>query len=83
MNSYTIKTVWIWWTMTGLVIAWTVGFFIANLLQCWPISANWNGSASEATNCTHTAAMYLGQAWSDVFTDGESDSQLENRTNLC
>lgn len=59
------------WTMIGIVIAWICAFFIANLLQCWPIAANWNFTASEATNCVHTTRMYLGQAWSDVFTDGE------------
>ncbi|KAL2058302.1 hypothetical protein ABVK25_001028 [Lepraria finkii] len=57
------------WTMIGIVIAWICAFFIANLLQCWPIAANWDFTASEATNCVHTTRMYLGQAWSDVFTD--------------
>ncbi|MCJ1452008.1 hypothetical protein MMC28_002348 [Mycoblastus sanguinarius] len=57
------------WAMIGLVIAWTGAFFISNLLQCWPISANWNLTASETTNCVHTTNMYLAQAWSDVFMD--------------
>ncbi|KAL2039833.1 hypothetical protein N7G274_007234 [Stereocaulon virgatum] len=70
------------WMMISVVIAWTCAFFIANLLQCWPIAINWSFTASEATDCIHTTHMYLGQAWSDVFTDGISYAYCEEDSEL-
>ncbi|KAF6233129.1 hypothetical protein HO173_008673 [Letharia columbiana] len=55
--------------MIGLNITWTIAFFAANLLQCWPISGNWTGLDAAPGTCIDTTMMYLAQAWSDVFTD--------------
>ena len=57
------------WTMIGIVFVWTVSFFFANLLQCYPIWINWNASGAQADQCIKTNAMYLAQAWTDVLTD--------------
>ena len=56
--------------MVGITIAWTISFFLANLLQCLPISINWTGLGGTLEACVDTEQMYLAQAWSDVFTDG-------------
>ena len=56
------------WVMMSLVVAWTVAFFVANLLECLPISENWNLEFTPNA-CIRTSMMYLAQAWSDVFTD--------------
>ena len=55
--------------MIGLTITWTIAFFAANLLQCWPISENWTSLAATPGTCIQTTMMYLAQAWSDVFID--------------
>ena len=55
--------------MIGLAITWTITFFAANLLQCLPISENWNTLNPTPGTCIKTTMMYLAQAWSDVFTD--------------
>ena len=57
-------------SMVVLVSIWTVAFFIANVLQCFPISVNWTGWGASADSCINTNAMFLAQAWSDVLTDG-------------
>ena len=58
------------WTMIVLVNAWTIVFFFANLLQCYPISVNWTGWGAAVDSCINSNAMLLAQAWSDVLTDG-------------
>lgn len=57
------------WAMIGLTAIWTFAFFTANLLQCLPISENWDRFGQTPGACIHTTMMYLAQAWSDVFTD--------------
>lgn len=53
----------------AVVFVWTVGFFFANLLQCWPISVNWVGYGADDEHCIDTTTMIVGAAWADVFTD--------------
>ena len=56
------------WVMIGLTVIWTIAFFVANLLQCLPISDNWSmGFTPDA--CIRTGIMYLAQAGSNVVTD--------------
>ena len=55
--------------MIAVSSIWTVGFFFANLLQCWPLSVNWTGFGSSEDDCVDNNVMYLAQAWSDVLTD--------------
>ncbi|KAF6225282.1 hypothetical protein HO133_010480 [Letharia lupina] len=57
------------WTMIGVVVVWTLGFFFANLFQCWPLWIDWTDFGFTPQNCINTNAMYLAQAWSDVLTD--------------
>ena len=57
------------WTMITIIVIWTIGFFFANLLQCYPISENWTGLGGTATTCIDENMMYLGQAFSDAITD--------------
>lgn len=57
------------WTMIGVVVVWTLGFFFANLFQCWPLWIDWTNFGFTYQNCINTNAMYLAQAWSDVLTD--------------
>lgn len=57
------------WTMIGVVVVWTLGFFFANLFQCWPLWIDWTKFGFTYQNCINTNAMYLAQAWSDVLTD--------------
>ncbi|KAL6722083.1 hypothetical protein ACLMJK_001188 [Lecanora helva] len=58
------------WTNIAIVAAWTVGFFLSNVFQCWPISTNW-ATPGEQTwgSCVDMSMMNLAQAYSDVFTD--------------
>ena len=56
------------WVMISLTVIWTFAFFVANLLQCLPISDNWSLGLTPGS-CIKTSTMYLAQAWSDVFTD--------------
>ena len=64
------RVVYAIWTMVVVVNLWTVAFFFANLLQCYPISVNWTGWGAALNSCINTNAMFLAQAWSDVITDG-------------
>lgn len=57
------------WTMTTIIVIWTVGFFFANMLQCYPISENWTGSGGTADTCINEDMIYIGQAFSDAITD--------------
>lgn len=58
------------WVMIGLTTAWTIAFFLANLLQCTPISENWiSWSVTPGSFCIQASVMYIAQAWSDVLTD--------------
>ena len=66
------------WIIIGITIAWTIAFFLANLLQCLPISINWTGLGGTLEACIDTEQMYLAQAWSDVFTDGKKNSAAAN-----
>lgn len=60
--------------MIVLVNAWTVVFFFTNFLQCYPISVNWTGWGAAVNSCINTNTMFLAQAWSDIFTDGNITS---------
>ena len=57
------------WAMITVIVIWTVGFFFANMLQCYPISENWTGFGGTAETCIDENMMYLGQAFSDSITD--------------
>ena len=57
------------WTMISIIGVWTTAFFFANLLQCYPISLNWEASGAQVVSCINTNMMYLAQAWTDVLTD--------------
>ena len=59
------------WSMIVVVVVWTVAFFISNMLQCIPLSLNWTGLGGNNYQCIDENMMYLGQAFSDVITDGE------------
>ena len=55
--------------MIGLIAIWTIAFFLANLLQCLPISENWVSLSPAPGTCIDALMMYQAEAWSDVFTD--------------
>lgn len=55
--------------MITVIVMWTVAFFFANMLQCYPISENWTGFGGTADTCIDENMMYLGQAFSDAITD--------------
>ena len=55
--------------MIAIVLVWTVGFFFANLFQCWPLWVNWTAFGSSEEQCIDINVMFLAQAWSDVLTD--------------
>ena len=57
------------WIGYAIVFAWTVGFFFASLLQCWPISINWTGFGGDTAYCVNSNIMLVAHAWSDCFTD--------------
>lgn len=57
------------WTMITVIVIWTVAFFFANMLQCYPISENWTGLGGSADTCIDENMMYVGQAFSDAITD--------------
>ena len=57
------------WVGYAIVFSWTVGFFFANLLQCWPISINWTGFGGDVAHCINSNIMLVAAAWSDTFTD--------------
>lgn len=57
--------------MIGLMVAWTIAFFFANLFQCVPIWENWVNYNSTTDTCIDELSMYLGQAYSDVISDGK------------
>ena len=60
------KAVWIGF---ALVFCWTVGYFFAFLLQCWPISTNWTGPGGNVSLCVNTVDLLVSHAWSDTFLD--------------
>lgn len=64
------RVVYVIQAMIAVVVIWTVGFFLSNLLQCIPFSVNWTGWGGAVDACINTNAMFLAQAWSDVITDG-------------
>lgn len=55
--------------MITVVVIWTVAFFFANMLQCYPISENWTDLGGTADTCIDENMMYVGQAFSDSITD--------------
>ena len=55
--------------MITIIVVWTVAFFFANMLQCYPISENWTGLGGTADTCIDENMMYVGQAFSDAITD--------------
>ena len=55
--------------MIGLIIIWTIAFFLAYLLQCLPISESWNSLHPAPGHCIDGSMMYQAEAWSDIFTD--------------
>ncbi|KAI4198745.1 MAG: hypothetical protein LQ350_005068 [Teloschistes chrysophthalmus] len=58
------------WTMVGVTFLWTVGFFFSELLQCVPISANWEGFGWDEAACGVNAnVMLMAQTWSDIATN--------------
>ena len=57
--------------MIAVTVAWTVAYFFANLLQCLPLSVNWNDIGYTPGACINTSQMYLSQAYSDIWTDGK------------
>ena len=57
------------WAGFAMVFTWTVGFFFANLFQCWPISVNWTGFGGDPWYCINSNIMLIAHAWTDVFTD--------------
>jgi len=59
------------WFLIGLVAAWMVAFFFANLLECVPISEAWVNAPGLGGNpkCIHAVPMYLAQVYSDVVLD--------------
>ena len=57
------------WIGYAVVFAWTSGFFLSILFQCWPIDINWTGVGNEDGYCIDTNSMLSAQAWSDTFTD--------------
>jgi len=57
------------WTVIVIIILWTIAFFLVNLLECLPIPLNWVGNGDLAGHCINETSMYIGQAYSDVFTD--------------
>ena len=56
--------------LVAIVVAWTVAFFLSNLLQCIPIQENWTGLGDTFETCIDTNQMYIAQAYSDIITDG-------------
>ena len=69
------------YAMIVLMIGWTIAFFFANLLQCTPIRQNWTGYGGTVDACINTVDMYLGQAYSDVISDGKyPQSNLAKRS---
>jgi hypothetical protein len=59
------------WTVIGLVAAWMVAFFFANLLECLPISEAFVNAPGLGGNpkCINAIPMYLAQVYSDVVLD--------------
>ena len=60
------KAVWVGY---ALVFCWTVGYFFAMLLQCWPISTNWTGPGGNPNLCVNTVDLLVSHAWSDTLLD--------------
>ncbi len=63
------------WTNIAIVCSWTIGFFFANLLECYPVSINWAVPGSQNyDSCIDTSMMMLAQYYSDTFTDRKSQA---------
>ena len=59
------------WTFIGIAIAWTIAFFFANLLQCVPITSNWEGDGI-SYHCVDENVLYKAQGLLDILTDGKA-----------
>lgn len=58
------------WTLIGLVSAWSIGYFFANLLECLPISQSWASAPGQGNpKCIDALPMYFSQVYSDVGLD--------------
>lgn len=51
----------------GIVVAWTVSFFFANLFTCYPISPFIE--AFYGNNCVNGLALWYAMAISDIIVD--------------
>lgn len=58
------------WTMIVLIAMWTIAFFFANFFQCVPLYINWVGEGVTDQNCIDETSLYIGQAYSDIISDG-------------
>lgn len=57
------------WFMVGVDFVWTIGFFFAFLLQCYPIKVNWTALGNLEGYCVDTNKLLVYQSWSDVATN--------------
>ena len=59
------------WILTGLVAAWAVAYFFANLLECVPIEESFKAAPGQGGNphCVDAIPMYFSQVYSDVLLD--------------
>lgn len=59
------------WTMVGIVVAWTLGAFMAVTFQCGShFTYLFTSAASIARHCSSGMAIGIGFAIPDVITDG-------------
>lgn len=59
------------WALIGLVSAWIVAFFFANMLVCLPVTEAFVNAPGIGRNprCIDAVPMYLSQVYSDLVLD--------------
>ncbi|KAL9017883.1 MAG: hypothetical protein Q9185_004791 [Variospora sp. 1 TL-2023] len=58
------------WLMIGIDFVWTVTFFFCNLLQCYPISINWESLVGNVKDkCIDVNRVIVAQCWTDVASN--------------
>ncbi|KAI1862665.1 hypothetical protein JX265_006964 [Neoarthrinium moseri] len=57
------------WVMAGLVIAWNISFFFANLLDCLPFELNWRQQAGVSGKCIDIIQVFWAVSISNILLD--------------
>ncbi|KAL8749513.1 MAG: hypothetical protein Q9184_006777 [Pyrenodesmia sp. 2 TL-2023] len=70
------------WAMVAVDFVWTVGFFFAFLLQCYPFRISWTGLGFKEGYCVNTNRLLFAHMWSDIATNNLGHADVPTAQNF-